>query len=421
MKIVIINHTFQKPEFYKRWKLLANDHKDLDVTLLAPTDWAWGEGKNLTYGKIENLKGKEINEENFRIRLIDIQKTRVGSWTSSLMEKEILSIKPDFVYFLGEHTQQALMQLYALKKNKELKHMKVLCFSMRGHQQSLRFEKSKNPKKLLKNIAKYFYFRKRIKSLNKYCDAVFCHYPDALSEFRREGYKKPIFMQTQVGVDPDIFYPNEQTRNEIREKYNVGDAYLFGSASRFHYSKGLSEIIKALPKDGNWKYLMMGWGRDDEVEKIKSEIKENGLQDKIILTGFIETWQDMAKYWNALDCAVHMPLTTPMWEETFSLALVQAMITGLPVIASSSGSVPYQVGDEGIIIKERDIESMKKQFEYMLSNREYGAKIGAKMRDRALNCFSIYHLNDCFYDTLLDLYNNVYDENKVDMSKYRVK
>ena len=87
-------------------------------------------------------------------------------------------------------------------------------------------------------------------------------------------------------------------------------------------------------------------------QKIKAEIKENGLQDKIILTGFIETWQDMAKYWNALDCAVHMPLTTPMWEETFSLALVQAMITGLPVIASSSGSVPYQVGDEGIIIKE---------------------------------------------------------------------
>ena len=82
-------------------------------------------------------------------------------------------------------------------------------------------------------------------------------------------------MQTQVGVDPDVFFPNQVAKEKIREKYNIGDAFLFGSASRFHYSKGLIEVIKALPREGNWKYLMMGWGRDDEVERIKEEIKED--------------------------------------------------------------------------------------------------------------------------------------------------
>lgn len=421
IKIVLINHTFQKPEFYKRWKLLAETHKDLDVTLLAPGEWAWGTGENLTYGHVENLSGKTVEEENFRIRLIDIQKTHFGGWISEKMEEEILNIQPDIVYYIGEHTQDALMQILTLKKKKSLKSTKVMAFSMRGHQQSLRLQKSKNPIKQLRYIAKYFYFLKRIKKLNKNCDAVFCHYPDALQEFRKEGYKKPIYMQTQVGVDPDIFYPNAESRVKIREKYNIGDAYLFGSASRFNASKGLSEIIKALPSEGNWKYLMMGWGREDEVEKIKSEIQERGLEDKIILTGFIDNWTDMAEHWNALDCAVHMPLTTPSWEETFSLALVQAMITGLPVIASSSGSVPYQVGPEGIIVPEKDIPALSRQFEFMLNNTQYGIKVGEKMRERALSCFSIYHLNDCFYDTIQDVVQGVYDENKVDMALYKTE
>lgn len=45
LKIIIINHTFQKEQFYKRWKWLSEQHKDLDITLLAPADWEWGKKK----------------------------------------------------------------------------------------------------------------------------------------------------------------------------------------------------------------------------------------------------------------------------------------------------------------------------------------------------------------------------------------
>lgn len=79
---------------------------------------------------------------------------------------------------------------------------------------------------------------------------MFCHYPEAMSEFRREGYKKPIFMQTQVGVDTDVFYANAESRQRIRNMYNIGDAYLFGSASRFADGKGLTEIIRRFPRKG---------------------------------------------------------------------------------------------------------------------------------------------------------------------------
>ena len=267
-----------------------------------------------------------------------------------------------------------------------------------------------------RSLIGYLYSQCKLKYFNRNVDVVFCHYPDAVEEFRKEGYRGPVFMQTQVGVDPDIFYPSEEARRKIRDRYHIGDSYLFGSASRFHDSKGLSEVIQALPATGNWKYLMMGWGRDDEVESIKQLIKERNLDDRIILTGYIDNWKDMAEHWNALDCAVHFPKTTEEWEETFSLALVQAMITGLPVLGSSSGSVPYQIGPEGIIIKECDIIQLREKMLDMMSHPEKGKIIGEKMRMRALKCFSIYSLNELFYSTIIDICHNIYDPWKMDMA-----
>lgn len=420
MKIVLINHTFQEERFYKRWKILSEMYPDMDVTLLAPQSYTWGGGAELTYGKAHIQEGSIVEADRFHIRLIRLKHHRFSSWTSKDMVDAVMEIKPDFVYHIGEHTQDSVMQLLELKRKGVLPDTKFLVFSMRGHQQSLKLEKSKNPLVQFRKILLYAVKKNKIKKLNRYCDAIFCHYPDGRDEFIREGYNGPIYMQTQVGVDTDIFHPDVQARQKIRDKYNIGDAYLFGSASRFNASKGLSEIIAALPAEGNWKYLMMGNGREDEVAKIKREIAERGFKDRIILTGYIDNWKDMAEHWNALDCAVHMPLTTPKWEETFSLALVQAMATGLPVIGSSSGSVPYQMGPDGIIIPEGDIEKMREAFIRFISNPDEGVEIGKKMMERAVKCFDIRHLDEVFYDTITDIKNGVHDKNKEDMATYKV-
>lgn len=421
MKIIIINHSFQKPEFYKRWKILAHMHNDLDVTLLAPSEWQWGLEKELTYGHIDEMKGSIVDEQNFHIHLIDTKRDFMGEWSSVLLEKEIINIRPDIVYFIGGHTAAPLMQIIDLKNKNHLDDMKIIAFSMRGHTSTIDFKKSEpGLKKYVNTLGKMIILGPRVKKSNKYCDALFCHYPAAVQAFKDEGFKKPIYMQTQVGVDPDVFGPNLKSRAKIRKKYNLEDAFVFGSASRFHYSKGLSEIVQALPKEGNWKYLMMGWGRDDEVKKIKKDIHERGLEDKIILTGYIDNWTDMAEHWNALDCAVHTPLTTLRWEETFSLALVQAMITGLPVIGSNSGSVPYQIGPEGIIVEEGNIEAMRKEMIRLMNSQDDCKRIGNLMRKRAMECFNIYHLDNLFYLTIKDIMNGVFDESKVDMTNYKI-
>ena len=127
----------------------------------------------------------------------------------------------------------------------------------------------------------------------------------------------------------------------------------------------------------------------------------------------------MKKYWNAVDCAIHVPRTTPWWEETFSLSVVQAMITKKPIIGNTSGSVPYQIGPDAICVKEGDIQELKSKIQWALDNQNGLSEIAEKMYERALQ-FTVQHLNDMFYDTLVeDIIPGKYDINKIDMTTYK--
>lgn len=413
-KLVLINHTFQIDYFYKRWRLLAEQHPDLDITLIAPQKWTWGKGKKLTFGKEEEVEAKSIDVANFHIIPVRIEEHKIRTWTSMEMLQVIGRIQPDLVYHIGSHFQDSLVQCLKFVK-KELPQCKIAAFSMRGPNNDLLYKGSHS---FISWLGKMVYLSPKVYYTNKYSDAMLCHYPDAVASFRKEGYKKPIYIQTQVGVDTEVFTANEKMRLLIRQKYNLGDAYVFGSATRFTPNKGLNDIIDALPTSGNWKYLMMGGGTPQEMHRIKQRIQEKNLEDKIILTGFID-WHDMAAHWNAVDCALHTP-RTGNWVETFSLSVVQAMATGLPIIGNTSGSVPYQIGPEGLIVEEGNIQALHDKMDWVIRHSNAAKAVGERMLWRAKNCFSIYHLNDCIYDIFIDIINGVYDEGKHDMACFKV-
>lgn len=419
-KIVLINHTFQINYFSRRWQLFAQQHPNVDVTLLAPAKYEWYAGKSYSYGKSNTLEGKEREDGNFHTRLFRMKNRKFFGWVSPDFKELFLDIKPDIIYHIGTHSQASLKQVLELSK-RYLPQTKVLAFSMRGPALNLKIKSGKcNPIKWIARRMMYIYQKQHLSYVNRHCDAFFCHYPKAVECFRQEGYKGPIYMQTQVGVNTEWFHYDEYARKEIREKYNLGDAYVFGSATRFNPSKGIDDIVNAMPKDGNWKYLMMGAGSDEDTLRLKALIKERGLDDKIIMTGFVD-WYDMTKYWNAIDCALHLPRTTSTWEETFSLSVVQAMVTGKPIIGSDSGSVPYQIGPDGMIVPEQNIDALREKIEWVLSHQDDAALIGDKMRMRVESCFTIQHLNDMFYETMLDVLRDKYDMNKVDMTQYTTK
>ena len=417
MKVVLINHTFQINYFSRRWKLFAETYPDVEVFLLAPTKYKWY-GKGYSFGNDLVRESEEYDDGNIHRRVYRVTEHKWG-WTSPDFRSLFKEIRPDVVYYLGFHTQLSLAQVILVKKC-VVPNAKMIAFSMRGPYHNLHLNlKDLSVVKKIKRTASYLITKRILSLVNHNCDAIFCHYPDALQCFRKEGYKGPIYMQTQVGVNTEWFHPDEDARKEIRDKYGISEnTYVFGSATRLTRDKGLFDIVKALPKEGNWKFLMMGSGTEEQEKVLREAIEKEGLLDKIILTGFVD-WYDMAKYWNAVDCAVHVPRTTPTWVETFSLSVVQPMATKKPIIGNTSGSVPYQVGFDEMIVPEGDIEALNNKIKWVLSHKEQACTIGSKMYERVMSSFEIHHLNDLFYRTIVeDVLQGKYDENKKDMSNY---
>ena len=406
IKLAIINHAFQKPFFRTRWVEFSKTYKDVELYLITPSTYVWGKSKALTYGSSEVVKAEQIDEDNFHLITVDSRDCLTGGWKSKSLKNVIKRIAPDFIYHIGTHTQNPLFQIIKIR-NKVCKRATLLSFSMRGTNTNKRSRISlmKYDTNLVKKILRipmYFLDLARLKNVNKNVDCIVCHYPDASDLFREEGFKGKISVQTQVGVDTNVFYPNENMREEIRNKYNLGNSFVFGSASRFHYSKGILEVLNALSFDGNWKYLLIGSGTEEETALIKNKIKEKGLEDKVIMTGYIET-SEMNKYWNAIDCAIHFPISTPFWIETFSLALVQAMATKKAVIGSSSGSVPFQVGPNGCIVQEKDSRSLSVAMQKMMNDKGYRDAVSESMFARATQLFSAKSLNKQFHSLLMEL------------------
>lgn len=413
IKIVLINHSFQAKYYARRWQLFAKTYPDVDVTLLTPSKFKWYNNKQYTYTGGKEMEGENFDDGNYHVRVFRLKYKH--SWVSDDFKSLLTEIQPDVIYHLGTHTQLSLIQLGQIRKE-YLPESKLILFSMRGPAYNIRFPKKDGTlKQWMADIYLNLYRIPVVKYINRNYDAVFCHYPDAVECFRKEGYKGPIYMQTQVGVNTEWFHEDDEYRKEIREKYNLGKSYVFGSATRFTPDKGVDDILKALPKDGDYKYLMMGTGSEADLERLKGIIRKRGIDDKVIITGFVD-WYDMAKYWNAVDCAIHVPLTTPHWVETFSLSVIQAMISGKPIIGSNSGSVPYQIGPEGMIVEEGNVEELRCRIEWVLTHRDEAHHIGERMKNRVEAGFTVKHLNELFYRTITeDILKDKYDDVKHDM------
>lgn len=420
LKILLINHSFQINYYSRRWQLFAEQHPEVEVVLLAPESYTWYPSKDYSFGFSNTVQISEVNNCNFHRRVFRFCDHKIIGWTSPDFKRILLEEKPDVIYHIGMHNTASLSQILRIR-GKYLPSSKVIAFSMRGPAMNLKlWDKSYNLFKKIAYLLMYPYRRINLNYINRHVDAFFCHYPEAIKCFRKEGYSGPIYMQTQVGVNDEWFYRDDDARKEIRDKYGVGNSFLFGSATRFSDDKGVDLILNSLPDVGDWKYLMMGSGSKEELSRLEDIISKRGIQDKVIITGFVD-WYEISKYWNAVDCAIHVPRTTSYWEETFSLAIVQPMLIGKPVIGSDSGSVPYQIGEPQLIVKEDDSKGLREKMIWMMESNNDRLVMGEKMKRRAESSFSVKHLNELFYKTIIeDIIPGYYDLQKVDMSNSNI-
>jgi glycosyltransferase involved in cell wall biosynthesis len=147
----------------------------------------------------------------------------------------------------------------------------------------------------------------------------------------------------------DHFKPVDDSRElqRVRKKYQLPGRYFFflgntDPKKNTHGTlKAYSEFVK---QSGNEiKLVMIDYYRP-ELKKLLVEIGDPSLIDHIVLTGYVVN-TDLPAIYSQCEAFLY-----PSLRESFGIPMLEAMSCGVPVITSSTSSMPEVAGDAALII-----------------------------------------------------------------------
>ncbi|MCX6809698.1 MAG: glycosyltransferase family 1 protein [Candidatus Berkelbacteria bacterium] len=160
---------------------------------------------------------------------------------------------------------------------------------------------------------------------------------------------------TVISLAVDSKFANETSKDEVRQvkqKYNLRGDYLL-HVGTLEPRKNLDFLIDVFArtisdkKNENLSLVITGkkgWYFEGLFEKVKNL----GLENKVIFTGYVDEKDKPAIYKGA------KIFTFPSLYEGFGLPPLEAVASQIPVISSSTSSMPEVLGDAGILLSPHD-------------------------------------------------------------------
>lgn len=179
-------------------------------------------------------------------------------------------------------------------------------------------------------------------------------------------------------------YLEKYDKAKTRKKLGIDvDINVVGTLARMAPQKGLEYLIKAAPavcKEANAVFVIAGDG--PLMPEFKKLAYKLGVGDRVLFPGFII---NTAEFFSCLDIFL-----VPSIAEGLSITTIEAMTTGLPVIASRVGGLPELIthGITGLLVEPRDPSKLAETILELLKDPIKRAKMAQMARDIAASKFS---------------------------------
>ncbi|MBQ7976536.1 MAG: glycosyltransferase [Clostridia bacterium] len=197
-------------------------------------------------------------------------------------------------------------------------------------------------------IKKLIYeFTKLVMSL--YTDEYFtCSTEAAEYMFPKSVLKKKNYAMIKNGIMPDKFIFDSKKRDELRNKYNLTDAFVIGNIGRMETQKNqtfLLDVVKELTKI-NPKAVLVLIGIGTLEAKLKEKAKTLGIENNVIFWG-------ASKNVNELMMMMDMFVMTS-FHEGLPVVGIEAQTTGLPCVFADTITKEVKISEnvEFISLKE---------------------------------------------------------------------
>ncbi|WP_394120150.1 glycosyltransferase family 4 protein [Planococcus donghaensis] len=187
-----------------------------------------------------------------------------------------------------------------------------------------------------------------MKKMHNKADLNLCTSQTVLKELTEKGFER---MQVwKRGVDTEQFHPRHSTA-EMRTRLSGGqeDKILLLYVGRLAAEKEIEKIREILTESDRFCLAIVGDGPH------RKELEKHFKDTRTVFTGFIHG-EELASAFASADAFV-FPSTT----ETLGLVIMEAMASGLPVVAAESGPTKEQLTDRrnGLLYDSKDPKSFK--------------------------------------------------------------
>jgi glycosyltransferase involved in cell wall biosynthesis len=167
------------------------------------------------------------------------------------------------------------------------------------------------------------------------------------------------------GVDTNRFHPDpEVNRSGIRQKYGLDpEKPLFLYMGRLDGEKRLDIMLDAfsLLQRENLQLALGGYGLYEQI--LRKQMQDLGLSGRVKFIGFVQP-QDLPDLYNSADIFV-----MPSPEELQSIATLEAMACGKPVLAANARALPelVQTDVNGYLFKANNAQDAARGIEHLLN------------------------------------------------------
>ncbi|MDF1616148.1 glycosyltransferase family 4 protein [Petrocella sp. FN5] len=195
-------------------------------------------------------------------------------------------------------------------------------------------------------------------------------YTDILITINKEDFDRANSFKTcrveyipGIGVDSSKFSEDKRIRTKKRSELNIPEnSFVILSVGELNRNKNHEAVIRAISKIANKDVLYLICGKGILENYLNDLIQELGLSNQVKLLGFRN---DLDEIYQAADL-----FAFPSYREGLSVSLMEAMASGLPIVASQiRGNVDLiESNDNGLLFKPKNTESCAISIEKIISN-----------------------------------------------------
>lgn len=180
------------------------------------------------------------------------------------------------------------------------------------------------------------------------------------------GIPEEKIIVVYAGIDKDFEKLESVEAGRIKEKYGISDAFLM-FAGGIDFKKNIEDVIIAyskLPKGliKRNQLVITGKASDDLIEKFLNIARDNGVDGRVICTGYIPK-DDLIALYNITELLVF-----PSLYEGFGLPVIEAMACGARVVTSNVSSLKEIAEGHALLVNPKSVKSIVKGMETILNH-----------------------------------------------------